>query len=280
MRAPHLPPGWTGKSHACWIAAEAAFHDYEWLCFVDADIEAEPGLIEAALALAIAKGIDFLSLTTRQTLVSFPERLVLPCGLYLLAFSQDLGAVNSPECAEVSATGQFILIRSAVYQAIGGHKAVRKEICEDVALARLARRHGFRAALFGGTALYSTRMYTGWSTLWPGITKNLVEMLGGPASAFLTAFIAITLAWSAPLLPAIDAYDCASSPEACIALAAALPASLAAFAFHIFGAAFFRIPLWYGLIFPLGYTVGAALALDSVRRRVTGQISWKGRIYR
>jgi chlorobactene glucosyltransferase len=279
FRAPALPASWTGKSHACWIGAEAALADHEWLCFVDADIEAQPALIETALAFAVAEGIDFLSLTPRQTLVTFSERLILPCGLYLLSFCQDLAEINKADSPEVSATGQFILVRSAVYRAIGGHKAVRREICEDVALARLSRQQGFKTALFGGTALYSTRMYTGWNTLWPGVTKNLVEMLGGPASALLKALVAITLAWAAPLLPLIDAYRCASSGHACIALAAALPASLAAFAFHIVGSAFFRIPFWYGLIFPLGYTVGAALALDSVRRRMTGQVRWKGRVY-
>jgi hypothetical protein len=49
--------------------------------------------------------------------------------------------------------------------------------------------------------------------------------------------------------------------------------SAAAAAFH------FRIPFWYGLLFPLGYSAGALIALDSVRRRVRGRVSWKGRMY-
>jgi chlorobactene glucosyltransferase len=278
MRAPPLPAGWTGKSHACFAATAA--HGAEWLCFVDADIDASPVLIESAVSLAIAQGIDFLSLTPRQELVTFSERLMLPCGLYLLGFTQDLRAIDEPGSSEASATGQFLLIRAAVYDALGGHESVRAEICEDLALARLAKRRGFKTAIYGGAALYSTRMYTGWRTLWPGVTKNLAEMLGGPGRALFVAMAAAPLAWAAPLLPALAAYGCAASaPDACIALAAALPASLAAFGFHIAGAAFFRIPLWYGLIFPLGYTVGAAMALDSVRRRMTGQIRWKGRVY-
>jgi hypothetical protein len=32
-------------------------------------------------------------------------------------------------------------------------------------------------------------------------------------------------------------------------------------------------------IVPLGYTIGAIMALNSVRRRVSGQVTWKGRIY-
>jgi chlorobactene glucosyltransferase len=278
MSAPPLPAGWTGKSHACFVAAKQT-PGVEWLCFVDADIEASPALIESALALALAEGIDFLSLTPRQKLVTFSERLILPCGLYLLGFTQDLRAVNEPGSGEASATGQFLLIRVAVYDALGGHKAVRAEICEDLALARIAKRRGFKTAIYGGSALYSTRMYTGWQTLWPGLTKNLAEMFGGPGRGLFVAMTAAALGWAAILVPAFAARQCVSSASGCIALAVALPASLAALSFHIAGAAFFRIPLWYGFIFPLGYTVGAVMAVDSVRRRMTGRISWKGRVY-
>jgi len=48
---------------------------------------------------------------------------------------------------------------------------------------------------------------------------------------------------------------------------------------HIAATFHFRIPFWYGLLFPLGYTAGALMAVDSVRRRLSGRVSWKGRIY-
>jgi len=48
---------------------------------------------------------------------------------------------------------------------------------------------------------------------------------------------------------------------------------------HTAATFYFRIPFWYGLLFPFGYTAGALMALDSVRRRLSGQVSWKGRIY-
>lgn len=279
FRARPLPPGWTGKSHACWTAASAVQAGVEWLCFVDADIEAEPHLLSAAIAIAAKEKIDFLSLAPKQDLVSFAERLVMPCGLYLLAFCQNLERVNGPGSGEVAATGQFILIKRAVYEAVGGHLAVSKEICEDVALARRVKQFGGRVLLYGGGKLFRTRMYTGWRTLWPGVSKNLVEMMGGPASTILTVLLGLALAWAAPLLPLYDALNCADSANACIALAAAVPASAAAFGLHIAGAAYFQIPYWYGFLFPLGYTAGAAMALDSVRRRLTGRIVWKGRTY-
>jgi chlorobactene glucosyltransferase len=53
----------------------------------------------------------------------------------------------------------------------------------------------------------------------------------------------------------------------------------AALGIHIAGAMHFRIPLWYGLLFPVGYTVGAAIALDGLRWRALGRVRWKGRTY-
>jgi chlorobactene glucosyltransferase len=64
-----------------------------------------------------------------------------------------------------------------------------------------------------------------------------------------------------------------------IALCLALAASGSAFGLHIAATSYFRIPFWYGLIFPIGYSVGAVMAIDSVRLRLSGKVSWKGRIY-
>ncbi len=279
LQASALPSGWVGKCHACWTGARAALAA-EWLCFMDADVEAEPMLIASAVATAETEALDLLSLAPRHELKSFAERLILPCGFYLLAFIRDLNRIPAPDQPEVHVTGQFMLVRRAAYDAVGGHRAVRNAICEDAALAGLIKRSGRRIALYGGERLLSTRMYTGWRNLWPGLAKNLVEMLGGTQSTMFTALLGVVLAWAAVLVPLIDAFGCSDGvPRGCAALAVALPASAAAFGLHLAGTQFFQIPFWYGLIFPLGYTAGALIALDSVRRRLRGRVTWKGRTY-
>jgi chlorobactene glucosyltransferase len=77
LRSPPLPPHWVGKSHACWIGARAVEEDADWLCFVDADVWAEPALVASAIAAANAGALDLLSLAPRQELQSFAERLVM-----------------------------------------------------------------------------------------------------------------------------------------------------------------------------------------------------------
>jgi chlorobactene glucosyltransferase len=157
---------------------------------------------------------------------------------------------------------------------------VRDAICEDVELALLIKSAGGRVILQDGKYLLSARMYTGWSSLWSGISKNLVDMLGGERATLITAAIALALSWACVLLPILDAVSCGYGiPGSCVALLPALVGSLAAFGLHIAGAWYCQIPFWYGLLFPFGYSVGACLALDSLRRRRRRRIVWKGRTY-
>jgi chlorobactene glucosyltransferase len=280
LASPPLPPRWTGKSHACWIGARAVPAESEWLCFIDADVWGEPALLSSAINAALAHRLDLLSLAPRQELRSFAERLVLPCGLVLLSFTQDLRQVQDRSGSGVTATGQFMLIRREAYEATGGHAAVSAAICEDLEIARLLKQCGRSVMLMNGQDVISTRMYTGWRTLWPGLTKNLVDTFGGLRATLLLALTAVILAWASVTIPAIDATrGLEGIPGAWFALMVALFGSAAAFGLHIAAAVHFRIPFWYGLLFPFGYTAGALMAVDSVRRRLGGRVSWKGRIY-
>jgi chlorobactene glucosyltransferase len=280
IRSPPLPQHWCGKPHACWIGAHASRPNDEWLCFIDADVQAEPELITSAVAAASSQRLALLSLVPRQRLGSFAERLVMPCGLYLLAFCQDLATVQSPNSNKVTASGQFMLAHRRAYEGVGGHAAVSHAICEDLELALLIKKAGGHVLLQDGKLLVTARMYTGWSSLWTGLSKNLVEMLGGRRTTLITAVLILLLSWASILLPAIDGFGCANAVMAnCVALVPALVGTAAATGLHIAGALYFRIPFWYGLIFPLGYTVGACLAAESLRRHWRGKIVWKGRSY-
>ena len=282
LSAPPLPPRWTGKSHACWIGVRDEAAGGEWLCFIDADVWGEAALLSSAMHATLERNLDLLSLAPRQELKSFAERLMLPCGLILISFIQDLRQVQARAGSGVTATGQFMLIRRDAYDAVGGHAAVGGAICEDLELARRVKQSGRSVLMMSGEALLETRMYTGWRTLWPGLTKNLVDTVGGPRAVLTVMPAALVLAWTAVVLPIVDTAGCVAGgggADAWAALIMALLASAAAFGIHIAATFYFRIPTYYGLLFPLGYTVGAVMAVDSVRRRLTGRVSWKGRMY-
>ncbi len=280
IHTPPLPPGWKGKVHACCAGVAETPQDAQWLCFLDADMRTAPGAIASAVEAASDRKLDLLTLAPRHELKSFAERLMLPCGLYLLGFYQNLGKIQAPQSDQVVATGQFMLIRRTAYEAIGGHARVRGAICEDVELALLMKRSGYRVLLMDGNLLLTTRMYTGWSTLWPGFAKNLIQLLGGPVRTMLAAPVVVVLAWAAVCLPLRDLlavlHGASGAP---LALALAALGSAAVVGLHVGGAVHFKIPWWYGLLFPLGYTAGAIMALDSVRWRITRRVQWKGRVY-
>ena len=281
VRAPVLPPDWKGKTNACCAGADASPSTVEWLCFIDADVWGEPSLARTAVAFALKNETDLLSLTPRHQLRSVAERLIIPCGLFILAFTQNLAKVQSPDSGEAVVTGQFMLVRRQAYDAVGGHASVRTAICEDVELAKLMKRRGHRVLLLDGRRLLTTRMYDGWRTLWPGFAKNLTEMLGGVPRSILIAALALAVAGASVLLPIFYAVGCANgSKGACVGLAVASIGSTAVFALHIAGAVHFEIPFWYGLLFPVAYVAGAFIALDSVRWRAKRRILWKGRVYR
>jgi chlorobactene glucosyltransferase len=280
LQSPPLPPRWVGKSHACCIGARDVTAETDWLCFIDADMKLAPSALSSAMHAALLQRLDLLSLAPQQELRSFAERLILPCGLIIMSFLQDLRQVQARSGPDVTATGQFMLVRRDAYEAVGGHAAVCTAICEDLEFARRLKHSGRSVLLMGGEDLVSARMYTGWRTLWPGLAKNLVDTLGGPVTTLAVALAGVILAWATFAIPLIDfAAWWRGASNAGPALLLALVASGAAIGLHVAATSYFHIPFWYGLIFPLGYSAGALMALDSVCRRLSGRVSWKGRIY-
>lgn len=281
LRAGTLPPQWTGKSHACWLGAAASRS--EWLCFVDADLRATSTLVASAITAARKMQIDMLSLSPFQELGSFWERLIMPAGMLTIAGAMDLQRIGDPAVADVTANGQFLLFRRAAYEAIGGHRAVRGEICEDKALARLVKHHGGRFRLMGAEHLARTRMYRELGALWDGLAKNAVEVLGSTAASVTAASAAAAISWATVALPlgiALATVGGAASATKTAGLVLCLLASLALFGTHLGTIRHCRVALGYSALFPAAYAVVAALAWYSLALRRAGRVQWKGRTYR
>ena len=280
VSSPPLPPHWTGKTNACAAGVRATSPASEWLCFIDADVRAAPCALSSAYEAAVSRRLDLLSLMPRQEMKTLAERLIIPCGFILLSFTHDLRRSQARSSHEVSATGQFMLVRRAAYESVGGHAAVCTAICEDLEFAKQLTRANGAVLLMGGDRMLTTRMYTGWRTLWSGLSKNLVETFGGPAATLSIAVAAVVCAWTAYVLPITDLLTLHGDDGGAVAaLLLALAASGVALGLHIRASFHFRIPFWYGLVFPLSYTIAAILAVDSVRRRLSGSVVWKGRTY-
>ena len=196
-----LRAGWAGKPHALVQAAAAAQGD--WLCFIDADTFAQPDLIAATLSTAIGRRADLFSIFTGQDLVTFWERVVMPLVFTSISVSYPPKRVNDPHKPDAIANGQFILIRRAVYEAVGGHESVWDQIIEDQALAQVVKDAGHRLVLADGREFARTRMYTSLPEIWEGWTKKiylgLADRLGLLVAGGLGLFLSniVLLAWPA-----------------------------------------------------------------------------------
>jgi hypothetical protein len=237
-------------------------------------------LLASAVRAAETQGVDLLSLQPFQELGSLAERLVVPAGLLMVACAKDLRAIDDPASPEANANGQFMLMRREAYEATGGHATVRAEICEDRALARLAKRSGLRVRVLAAEHLARTRMYRDFAALWEGFSKNAVDIMGDARHTLLVAAVGLLVGWATPLLPLGIALVTLRDPVAWPALVLALAGSGVVVGVAIGTARHFHVPPWQVALLPAGFTLAAALAWRSVWLRRRGRATWKGRICR
>jgi chlorobactene glucosyltransferase len=276
-----LPPGWVGKPYALMQGAAAA--QGEWLCFMDADTFSTPELLWTTYHFASLVQQDMLTILTRQVLGSFWERTILPLVFLGLSFGFPAERVNDPTRRDAIANGQFILIRRAVYQEIGGHAAVKGRIDEDRALAALVKRSGYRLVLADGRKLAHTRMYTSLPEMWEGWTKNIYLGLQGRYGLLLfgglLGFLA-TLVLPLWLAGGITWLASGGGPGAGIMAGEAIVVWGYLLWQRLQGCLYFNIPEWYAFTFPLGSLVFSLMMLASTYDVLSGHgVSWKGRRY-
>ena len=166
-----LPAGWVGKPHA--LAAGARLARGEWLLFTDADAEHRPGSLRALLAKAEDARADLLSVSPGQKLTTWWEKSVIPLVFTQLAELYPFHRVSDPRSPVAAANGQYILVRRATYESVGGHAATPEAVLEDVDLARRVKSSSGRLVFLPGAEWIETRMYHSFSEMRTGWTKNL-----------------------------------------------------------------------------------------------------------
>ncbi|HMA34202.1 MAG TPA: glycosyltransferase [Chloroflexia bacterium] len=283
-----LPAGWTGKNWAIQQGLTAADPAAVWVLTVDADMRLAPLALAAALAYAGDHAADLLTLLPRLELGSFWERVLVPHAgeLYTLLVGF-MHQVNDPASPVAAANGQFILLRRAVYDAVGGPAAVRGEVAEDWALARRVKAAGYRLQMAPGRAILRARVYASLGQLWDGFSKTLF-----PAAGRSVPRVVLTLALLSgygllpPIRLAIAVLALARAPAAPeraraarrvgLGLAQVLPLlALRGAIDHYLG-----ISPGYALTYPLAVLLGDGMLLWSAWRYVSGRgMRWKGRTY-
>ena len=205
LRVLHVtdPPadGWTGKNNALHQGSKLAAG--EWLLFVDSDVLLQPDALSIAMAVVRRKNFGMLSLLPRLESESFWESVMVPlCGgaaasLYAIALN-NVGEVKGAAFAN----GQFMLMRRAAYDQVGGHVTVRDRYCEDIALAKLFKDNGLRPRISWGNDYCSVRMYNGLAAVVRGWSRiYYAAQVGSPWRILLG--MAWLLACSFTVVPAL-----------------------------------------------------------------------------
>lgn len=187
--------GLTGKNNACWTAAQQA--KGRWLLFTDADTIHEAGDLSRAIHEAERHHAALLSYSPRQIVTGFWQQAVMPLVFSELASVYPPKQVSDPASQIAAANGQFLLVEREAYFAVGGHRAVGREVLEDVALAKNVKRSsdgGGKARTirfrYAPDAL-STRMYATLPEMLEGWTKNLAVLF--PRPLYLAAWRVLDL---------------------------------------------------------------------------------------
>jgi hypothetical protein len=269
FEAEPLPPGWVGKNHAAWLGAKRAKGD--WLLFTDADAVHLPGSAARALADAESFEAALVSYSPEQEMHTWWERALIPFIYCRLSQLYSYAAINSPDSPAAAANGQYLLIRRDAYEQIGGHAAVRGEVLEDVALARLAKSAGFRLHFGPGDGICRVRMYASFGAMWEGWTKNLLPLVTRPGEKVTKELLSV-MPWIPLLCLLLTPWHLALGALG-VLLLAGRHASYAALLRKN------RFPAYSVLYYLAGVGLYSAALWASDVHYSRGRVAWKGREY-
>jgi chlorobactene glucosyltransferase len=167
-----------------------------------------------------------------------------------------------------------MLFRRAAYEAIGGHRAARAAIVEDMELARRAKAGGYRWCMARITDLISCRMYRGGREAGLAMSRNLFAAFGFRLIPFLFAW-----AWLLALFfkPFLDLALYAAGRPLGVPLVAVLTCVALALVLWLFVYRQLKVPMWPAALYPATLIIMELVALRSLWLGVSGRLTWKDR---
>ncbi len=269
-----LPEGWTGKHWACQQLAEAS--DGELILFTDADTRHGPRSLRHGVAALEAEGADLLTAIPHEETGTWAERLAVPVVPWsILTFLPLAIAYRLPHASLSATIGQYMLFRRSAYTQIGGHKAVRGDPVDDMALGRRIKAQGFRWRLADATRDVRCRMYRNAGQVFEGFSKNLFATFGNRLLPFIAVWAWLSIVTLLPIgvlfarllgapVPALDA--------GIALLGVALGLASWGLCHRRFGFPAYLVPLY-----PFTILLALFIAFRSIALVRRGRTTWKGR---
>jgi len=293
LRGEGPPAGWKGKPAA--LVKGLLATSAPWILFVDADVRLAPANLRAALSEVRQREWQGISLWGRWILPPGPVRwLQCVIGSFVRG-AHPLDRVNDPGKKDAFLNGQYLLISREALAAIGGWEAVKDDVLEDVALAKLAKAKKVPVGLLRAPELLGVEPYRTLEEVWAGYAKNFVAGAGGIAPSlgvaaliFLASILPFVVAFFGTVVALVSVFTSGTSADPAttvLSVAASNPATLTAWLASV-AAVLFRAstaeehshPPWEAVLHPVANALFLGVVLDGVSRRARGGVvHWKGR---
>jgi len=265
-----LPPGWLGKTHAMWTAAQQA--NGEWLLFTDADVLFKPDSVRRAVTYAEAEKADHVVMFPRMIMKRPGEKMMIAFFQTLFVFGHRPWRVADPDTRDHMGVGAFNCIHRRVYEAIGTYRALRMEVLDDMKLGKLVKNAGYaQRNVFGGD-LISIRWANGAMGVVRNLTKNFFAILSFQWPRTLASCVALAFLNFTPFVGVWIALGWERVPYAVALLSI----------FLIYAGMSFRsaVPPYYFFLHPVSTTLFVYTMLRSMFLTMWNSgIVWRGTKY-
>jgi len=269
--AADLAPGWTGKVWAMNEGVQAASGqapDYFW--FTDADIVHAPDTLQRLVSRAEGDSLDLASLMVLLQAKSAPERFLIPPFLYFFLMLYPPRWIADPKARAAGAAGGCILLRRSALERIGGLAAIRSEVIDDCALARVAKKSGGKIWMGLTRNSVSLRSYGTFAEIRDLIARTAFTQLRYSFFLLIATLLALFATYVLPLISFFQGDDPAW-------FLAATAICLMAVSFGV-TVRFYNLKFFWALTLPVAATFYAyATCVSAVRFWFGRGAQWKGR---
>jgi chlorobactene glucosyltransferase len=279
-----LPKGWAGKPHALHRGIQEA--QGEWLLFTDADTWHAPNALRSTITQAVQEGTDLFTIGTQQELPTFWERVLMPMAYIGISMQYPPRLVNDPKSKVAVANGQYLLIRKAVYESIGGYARpdLRGTLLDDRDLAFVIKSNGFKLHFVDGQDLVHVHMYQGLRDTWRGWRKNAYLGSRGGLPFVLLQLFGLPMITIVPFLLPLLARLMRTRKREGISLIEATTATAVElfplFLYRLWLNNMLHVPWYHIFTHPLAGAIFEGILGESTWRILTHKgVDWRGRQY-